>query len=524
MDDLVDRLTAAMTSSPHHLHLANADGESWTAHPWGEVYVRAENFAEAVGGTPAVALIGEPTVELLAAVYGSWLAGASVALLPGPVRGADSTAWAHATIQRCRRIGIASVHSHGARLVELQSVADELPVHDVARSAHPRRSTSLTPAVTGLPAILQGTAGSTGSPKTAQLSHSAVLANIDGITARVNVDRDRDAACSWLPLYHDMGLILLLAATACGLPLWQAPTSAFSAMPFRWLRWLEHSGATITAAPNFAYNVLGKYAGRVPDVDLSRIRFALNGGEPVDCGGMSRFADEMARLRFDADALAPSYGMAESACAVTIPDPGRGLRFDEVAVADGSPARRHALLGTPIAGMQVRVSPVDGPVSEAASRDVGEIEVRGTSMMDGYLGEPPLDAGDWFRTGDLGYLTDDGLVVCGRAKELITVAGRNVFPSEVERIAGQVPGVREGSVIAVEAGGQATRPGLVITAEFRGEQENETRIQLVRKVAAECGVMPAQVLFVAPGTLPRTSSGKLRRLEVKRTLDAGAAP
>nr|WP_236950466.1 long-chain-fatty acid--ACP ligase MbtM [Mycobacterium sp. MS1601] len=502
-----------MTSSRHSLHILEA-GDAWTAYPWGEMYARAENFADTAAGAAAVALIGEPTAELVAGIFGSWLAGASVAVLPGPVRGADTTEWAHTTAQRCRNIGATKVFSHGARLAELQPFT---AAHDLSTVASARRSTTLQPASSAPPAILQGTAGSTGSPKTAQLSHDAVLANVSAITARVVVDAEVDVACSWLPLYHDMGLTVLLAAALSGIPLWQAPTSAFSAMPFRWLQWLQHSGATVTAAPNFAYNVIGKYAHRLPNLDLSRIRFALNGGEPVDCAGLSRFTAEMARFGFDAGAVSPSYGMAESCCAVTIPEPGLGLRVD-------GEVRDFAILGQPVAGMEVRLSAVDAPVSEATGRDVGEIEVRGTSMMDGYLGDARRDPAEWFPTGDLGYLTDDGLVICGRAKELITVAGRNVFPSEVERVAGQIPGVREGCVVAVEAGGHATRPGLVIAAEFRGDREDETRIQVIRKVAAECGVMPAQVLFLTPGSLPRTSSGKLRRLEVKRSLDAGAIP
>ena len=123
-------------------------------------------------------------------------------------------------------------------------------------------------------------------------------------------------------------------------------------------------------------------------------------------------------------------------------------------------------------------------------------------------------------TGDLGYLTDGGLVVCGRIKELITVAGRNIFPSEVERIAAQVRGVREGAVVAVSADSDTARQGLIIAAEFRGPDASGARSELVQRVASQCGVVPADVIFLAPGSLPRTSSGKLRRLEVKHNLEA----
>jgi long-chain-fatty-acid--[acyl-carrier-protein] ligase len=139
--------------------------------------------------------------------------------------------------------------------------------------------------------------------------------------------------------------------------------------------------------------------------------------------------------------------------------------------------------------------------------------------MSGYLGETPVPAESWFPTGDLGYFVDSGLVVCGRAKELITVAGRNIFPAEVERVAARVQGVREGAVVAVGADESAVRPGLVIAAEFRGTDEPAARSELVQRVASECGVVPSNVVFLEPGALPRTSSGKLRRLEVKRSME-----
>ena len=149
--------------------------------------------------------------------------------------------------------------------------------------------------------------------------------------------------------------------------------------------------------------------------------------------------------------------------------------------------------------MQLRVEPSDSRRHRLAGREIGEIEIRGPSMMSGYLGADPIDPETWFPTGDLGYLTDGGLVVCGRVKELITVAGRNVFPTEVERVAAQVRGVREGAVVAVGADEASARPGLVITAEFRGPDEAGARSELVQRIASECGVVPADVVFVCAG-------------------------
>ncbi|MGK2868911.1 MAG: long-chain-fatty acid--ACP ligase MbtM, partial [Mycobacterium sp.] len=369
-------------------------------------------------------------------------------------------------------------------------------------------------------AVLQGTAGSTGTPRTAQLSPAAVLANIRALIERVEVT-DADCGHSWLPLYHDMGLSFVLTMALSGAELWQAPTSAFSSSPFGWLKWLTESRASLTAAPNMAYNIVGKYAGLVSDADFSNLRFALNGGEPVDCDGSTLFAREMAKFGLDPGALGPSYGLAESNCAVAIPLPGTGLQVDEIHIVtdDGGYIRKHAVLGAAIPGMEIRIAPNERFAGDVSDREVGEVEIRGTSMMSGYLGEEPVGGENWFPTGDIGYFLDGGLVICGRAKEIITVAGRNIFPTEIEQVAAQVEGVRAGAVVAVGTDGPASRPGLVIAAEFKGADEPAARTALVELIASECGVVPAEVVFLRPGSLPRTSSGKLRRLEVKRNLE-----
>ncbi|TDH48727.1 long-chain-fatty acid--ACP ligase MbtM [Mycobacterium eburneum] len=523
MSVLAAALSRAMTTSPHDLVVLDRDTGTWQRHPWPQVHARAESVAARILAEDepgAVGLVGEPTVDVVAALVGAGLAGQSVSILPGPVRGADPHQWARATLSRFSRIGVRTVFSHGSVLELLRAQEAAPAVLDVADAASRPRSTTLTPATSEVPAVLQGTAGSTGTPRTAQLSPAAVLSNLTGVIERLGVDPAADTGCSWLPLYHDMGLTFLLTAALAGVPLWLAPTAAFAASPFRWLHWLHDSAATLTAAPNFAYNVIGRYARRVPDVDLSRVRVAINGGEPIDCAGLDRFTTELARFGFAAGAACPSYGLAEATCAVTIPRPGTGLRFDETPAGSADAPRRHAALGEPIPGIEVRIGPASDHHADVVGREVGHIEIRGTSMMSGYLGEAPIDPETWFPTGDLGYVTDDGLVVCGRAKEIISVAGRNVFPTEIERVAAAVRGVREGAVVAVGAGDGAARPGLVITAEFRGPDEAGARSELVARVASECGVVPADVVFVTPGSLPRTSSGKLRRLEVKRNLEA----
>lgn len=523
MSPLATALSQSLTTTGADLVVFDTETRKWARHPWGQVHARAENVAERIDedGSRAVGLVGESTVEFVAAIMGAVLAGAAVSILPGPVRGADSDRWAQSTLERFTAIGVDTVFSHGGYLEQLRTVPAELTIHDDVTIAHDQRSTTWRRSSSQPTdvAVLQGTAGSTGTPRTAQVSSAAALANLHGISERVSLSSN-DVGCSWLPLYHDMGLAFLLTAAINGLEVWQAPTTAFAASPFSWLNWLSESEATLTAAPNMAYRLIGRYASRLQDLDLSKLRFALNGGEPIDCDGTQRFGTEMARFGFDPGALCPSYGLAESTCAVSIPTPGIGVVVDEITVKTDTQTstQRLAVLGEPIPGMAVRLRPsVDN--AGVADREVGEIEVRGTSMMSGYLGQEPYHRDDWFPTGDLGYLVDGQLVVCGRAKELITVAGRNIFPTEIERIAAQVKGVREGAVVAVGADERAARPGLVIAAEFRGRDESGARSEVVQRVASECGVVPADVVFLTPGSLPRTSSGKLRRLEVKRNLE-----
>jgi long-chain-fatty-acid--[acyl-carrier-protein] ligase len=525
MNELAAALSRSMQASTADLVVLDRETSVWRRHPWPEVHGLAEGVAAWLldrDELSAVGLVGDSTVELVAALQGAWLAGVPVSILPGPIRGADDRQWAEATLDRFAGIGVRTVLSNGAYLGHLKDVERRgLVIADVVTAAHTKRSIPSAPVNSDCPAILQGTAGSTGAPRTAVLSPDAVLSNVRGLNERVAVQA-ADVGCSWLPLYHDMGLTFLLSGALAGNSLWLAPTNAFAASPFRWLSWLSESRASVIAAPNFAYNLVGKYSRRVSDVDLGALRVAINGGEPIDCEGLERFAEAMAPFGFAAGAAAPSYGLAESTCAVTMPAPSTGLLVD--VVTDDTGSHRHAFLGEPISGMQIRISSSGSNANQTAQtdkadREIGEVEIRGASMMDGYLGALPIDRHAWFPTGDLGFLGEGGLVVCGRAKEVISLAGRNIFPTQIELVAAQVRGIREGAVVAMGTGERSARPGLVVAAEFRGSNEAQARAELIQRVASECGVVPSDVVFVAPGSLPRTTSGKLRRLEVRRSLE-----
>jgi long-chain-fatty-acid--[acyl-carrier-protein] ligase len=514
----------AVQETAENLHILDSDG-SWGARRWPDVLTTAEAVAARLNSTQKaaipspVAVISEATFETVAVVLGSWMAGRALTIQAGPNRFAKLDAWSEHTVQSLRRLGVRDVFTRGTagkalaerlgsdtdiRLIDADAVSGWKPAP--ATFVIARRPEHAA-------AIYQGTAGSTGLPKSVELNASAVLHNVRAVIARGQY-RQGDVLCSWLPLYHDMGLIMLLAGMVSGADTWIVPTSTFAKTPADWLSWIEHSRATVTSAPNFAYALLGRYARLAKRADLSTVRVAICGGEPIDVQAMELFSTELARYGFDPRALSCSYGLAEAMCALTMPAAFSGVGVDELVSGD-TVVHRAALLGAPLDDVELRITPSDHRTDFDDLRDVGEIEFRSCAQMTGYVGEPPIVPGSWIKTGDLGYLVDDQLVVCGRSKELITIGGRNVFPQEVERVAAAVPGIRPGSVAAVGGRGNHTRRDqLVIVAEYFGDDPQAARRAIVDEVTSECGITPSTVDFVDVGTLHKTTSGKLRRAEI----------
>jgi fatty-acyl-CoA synthase len=325
-----------------------------------------------------------------------------------------------------------------------------------------------------------------------------------------------------------MGLVgLLTLPMITGTDLVLAAPQDFLAAPARWMQWISAFGGTATAGPNFSYALAARALGRGPELDLSRFRLALNGAEPIDPDTVESFSAAGARHRFDPRAIFCAFGMAELAIAGAFPVPFTGMVTDPVdrrvletdryaAPADPGDegTRRLARLGRPVPGLQMRiVDPASGMAM--CDREVGELEITGTSVTPGYYRRPAVTAASfrdgWFRTGDLAYMTEGELVLCGRIKDVIIVGGRNVFPEDVERAVAVVPGVRAGNVIAFGIEGRKGREGLVVVAEAREGDPNEVRRAVASRVRESVGVPAEEVVLVTPGTLPKTSSGKLQR-------------
>lgn len=503
--------------------------------PWSQLHAKALDIAGAlqaldvpVGGH--VALLGPTTQELVTTLRAVWLAGATVVVLPLPMRMGSI---AEFVAQTRGRINDADI--------DLLVIDEQFaPFVDVQPTDPPRVTFTELGARTGYDyrqpaddpdrlAILQYTSGSTSDPKGVMLPDHTLCANIDALTTAGRLNQEGpDVFVSWLPLYHDMGLVgILTTAMTFGNELILGAPQDFMASPSRWVEWMSTYGGTLTAAPNFAYILAARAMSRMDGLDLSPLRLAINGAEPVDPATVQRFIEAGARHGLRPGAVFPAFGMAEVCIAGAFPEPLSGLRTDVVdnrvleteryaapVDLDSGDARSVALLGHAVPGLEFRIVDLDSGES-MFDREVGELELRGSSVTSGYYKRPDDTAelfhDGWLRTGDLAYLVEGELVICGRIKDLIIVAGRNVFPEDIERAVADVDGVRAGNVIAFGLESDRGRPNLVVVAESKGDDLDPIRAQVAVRIKDAVGLAAKEIVLVPAGTLPKTSSGKLQR-------------
>ncbi len=382
-------------------------------------------------------------------------------------------------------------------------------------------------------AYCQFSSGTGGRAKGVLVTHENILANIRGMQAVWDLGA-QDVSVSWLPLFHDMGLACVLRPLVIGYPCHLMSPLAFLTRPVSWLSLISRTRGTYSIGPNFAYALCVR---RIQDaelagIDLSSWRLASNGAEPVTREVIEAFVSRFAPFGFRPAAMVPGYGLAEDTLTATTRYPGEGARFDEVSregleregvarPASGDEPRSSIVsVGRPLPGQEIAIFNQDGiPLGE---RQVGEIVIRGDSVMHGYLpgteGEVALRPDGWLLTGDLGYLADGELFVTGRKKDLIIRLGRNYYPQDLEEAAGRVPGVRVGRVAAF-AVATVTGEEVVLAVECRvgGKDEAQRlRAALKRAVFAAVRFLPDHVVLLPPHSLPLTSSGKLMRPEAKR--------
>jgi len=439
------------------------------------------------------------------------------------------------------------------RVRSLAAVVDAEKLIEVADNAPPPAPGALPAHLSGSRArkssdiaLLQYTSGSTGDPKGVVLTHANLLANMRAIGEAVQLGPG-DVGVSWLPLYHDMGLIgSWLTLLHYGVPVAVMSPLAFLTRPERWLWAFHKHRGTITAAPNFAYELcVRKIADKdIEGLDLSSCRAALNGAEPVNPETLERFAARFSRYGFRREAQLPVYGLAEAALAVTVPPLNRGPLVDRVEreafTTHGSavPAQSASASvisfvssGRALGGHDVRI--VDEKGNEVPDRTEGFLWFRGPSTTAGYYQNPSatlelFPAGratsenefPWVNSGDRAYRADGEIYVTGRVKDIIIKGGRNLYPHEVEELAARVDGLRKGCIVAfgVKDEGSGTEK-LVLVAEVR-ERDSRRHPAIVaavtQQVSQGLGLPPDRVELIPPGSIPKTSSGKLRREETKR--------
>lgn len=391
-------------------------------------------------------------------------------------------------------------------------------------------------------ALLQYTSGSTGAPKGVMLTHAHLLANLRAMGQAVGITAT-DVFVSWLPLYHDMGLIgAWMGSLYYACPLVLMSPLAFLARPIRWLQAIHQHRGTLSAGPNFAYELCVQ---KLTDADIAALdlrswRCAFNGAEPVSASTIRRFCKRFAACGFRAEAMLPVYGLAEAALGIAFPQQRNGLQIDRVqreplarsghalpAAAEDTAALEFVTCGEPLPGYAIRL--VDSAGFEVGERQEGRLEFQGPSATPGYFRNPAatqqLRHGPWVDSGDMAYSAEGQIYLTGRAKDIIIRAGRNIYPHEVEAALNTVPGIRQGCVAVFgSADPHNGTERLIILAETRETDPailQRLRSQVEAIATDLLGTPPDDVVLAPPQSVLKTSSGKIRRAASRERYEAG---
>ncbi len=488
-----------------------------------------------------VGLVLPDAEQFLTTLFGASIAGLVPASIYPPSTTSDLPRYLELTAAILRASGATAVVTSRELAVSFEEVRAQCPDLSLILCAEAFDGTAMNPdwrpSLDDI-AFVQFTSGSTSAPKGIALTHANVSANIQAFLGPSAVAASaEDVGVSWLPLNHDMGLVgmalgALYTARTCVL----LPPESFVRRPVEWLRAITRHRATVSFAPNFAYDLCVRRVKDLDGLDLSSWRVAGCGAEPIHPPTLAAFAEKFGPVGFRDTSFLPCYGLAEHVLAATFPPRGRRPRT-EVVAADELTGRRVAVAhdgngpsvslvscGSALPGHRLQIVGEDGrPVKE---RHVGEILLAGPSVMLGYYKQDALTAqtirDGWLRTGDLGYLSGGELFVCGRAKDIIIVNGRKYHPQDLEWAVDALSGVRRGRVVAFGASefGQADR--VVIVVEPSGTVRSDVLTDTIRREIRDLfGLYVADVAVVRSGTVSRTTSGKVQRAATKARYESG---
>ncbi len=526
--------------------IVTGEPDSAVRQTWSEIHQKARCIAGGLAaagfgsGDVAAVLVQDPA-EIASTVQAVWMRGACFTMLHPPGVRSPRAVWASESSGAIRTIN-ASAIIISEPFEDCRSIVEEWGTVKVLTVAELLASVPVEPVDTeeGDLALIQLTSGSTGISKAVRITHHNMRSNLEAMCTASEYDSVNDVMVSWLPCFQDMGLIgFLTLPMYFGGELVKVTPADFLRDVMLWAKLIDKYKGTMTAAPNFAYALFAKRLGEqsVPgEFDLSTLRFALSGGEPVEPADVERLIEVGAPFRLRPDAFVPAYGMAEAAVAVAFSELGMGLIVDEVDAellgslnravpATEGKTRRLTCLGRPLEGFEVRI--VNGQGNVLPPRGVGVIQLRGHSMTPGYSRADGFiaaaDEDGWYHTGDMGYLVENGqIVVCGRVNDVITVSNKTIYPTAIERAANQVDGVRPGCSAAVRLNAGHLWENFAVAVESAAHRQpsevQRIKSEVLDAVVSEVDVPPRNVVVLAPGSVPKTPSGKVRRSATAKLL------
>ncbi|WP_269714309.1 fatty acyl-AMP ligase [Caulobacter sp. NIBR2454] len=490
-----------------------------------------------------VGLIAETDGDFVRGFFACQYAGLIPAPLPLPAALGGRAPYIAQIARLLQSADAAAVFGPEAMLEWIKEAAEQAGVKAAGLIRDlPEGDADLPAIVADGPCYLQFSSGSTRFPTGVLVTHQAMMANAVAITRDGLKVKPDDRAVSWLPLYHDMGMVgFLLSPMSSQMSVDLLPTGAFVRRPLLWLDLISKNGGTISYSPSFGFELCARRgeSAAIDHIDLSKWRVAGIGGDMIRMKPLQAFADTFGKIGFDKKAYFASYGMAEATLALSMAPLDGGLvaevldlhklEHDGVAVpgTDTAPSRAFARCGPALPGHELEVRDIDGSI--LPERRVGRIFARGPSLMRGYFRQPEitsevLSEDGWLDTGDLGYFVDGEIVITGRAKDLIILNGRNIWPQDLEWTAeAEITTLRSGDVAAFSVAGDGEE-AIVVLAQCRSS-DPEVRGALVEEIANVLRVrhsIEARVQLVGSHALPQTSSGKLSRSKAKAAYIAGA--